>query len=241
MLKNKFPFIILVNPQLPENIGLSARAMMNCGFENLRIVKPRETWPNKIAKKSAAHASYIIDKAKVFKSFNDAVKDLHILLGMTVRKRYINKQHYFNFSKNLQNILLKQNKVGFVFGPERSGLTNNDISKCNYIFSLPMFNNKNSLNLSHSVLLVCHEFSKIINQNNTMKKNIYAKSATKQEFNNLMDHLKADLTESGFLYPQEKSKSMFLSIQNMFVKANFSSQEIKTFRGILSKLKKPRY
>ena len=74
-----------------------------------------------------------------------------------------------------------------------------------------------------------------------MKKNIYAKSATKQEFNNLMDHLKADLTESGFLYPQEKSKSMFLSIQNMFVKANFSSQEIKTFRGILSKLKKPRY
>ena len=240
MSKNKFPFVILIKPQLPENIGLCARAMMNCGFENLRIVSPKKSWPNKIAINSASHASYIIDKAKIFQTFDEAVKDLNLLLGMTIRKRYIQKEHYYSFSKKLQNILKNNNKIGFVFGPERSGLTNSDISKCDYIFSLSMFNNQNSLNLSHSVLLACHEFSKLFMKNKLIQKNDCGKIATKNEFNNLMDHLKIDLLESGFLYPPEKTESMFMNIQNMFIRANFSSQEVNTFRGILKKLKNPR-
>ena len=238
MLKNNFPVVILVNPQLPDNIGMSARAMMNCGFNNLRIVKPREGWPNKIAIHSAVYAKKIIEKAKIYSSFEDSISDLNFLIATSIRKRISNVEHLYDYNK-LSKFISSYSKVGLVFGQENSGLTNEHISKCNCIFSIPLYNMNNSLNLSHSVLLMCYEISKLI-KNYSKFPSKKMDIATKKEFNDLMNHLYIDLKYSGFLHPPEKSKSMFLNIQNMFGRANFSSQEVKTFRGILNRLKKPR-
>jgi len=210
---NKYPKIILINPQLPDNIGMSARAMMNCGFNDLRIVNPREQWPNQIAIDSSVHAKKIVNQIKVFKNFDESVSDL---------------------MKSLTSF----SKVGIIFGPENSGLTNKHISKCDCIFSIPLSINNSSLNLSHSVLIVCYEFARLFNRN--YKPNSKIDVAPRKEFNNLMKILYIDLLDSGFLYPVEKSEGMFLNIQNMFLRAHFTSQEISTFMGILKKLKKPR-
>ena len=166
MLKSNLPAIILVNPQLPENIGLSARAMSYCGFDDLRVIRPREGWPNKIANKSAANAEFIIKKAKIFNNFDDAVSDLNFLIATSVRERFLNKNHYFEFNQLINNIS-KYSKIGIVFGPEKSGLTNANISKCDCIFSLPILKNKLSLNLSQSILIICYEYSKLKNKSFT--------------------------------------------------------------------------
>ena len=234
---NKYPKIILINPQLPDNIGMSARAMMNCGFNDLRIVNPREQWPNQIAIDSSVHAKKIVNQIKVFKNFDESVSDLNFLIATTVRKRFLRKIHFFNFSK-LMKSLTSFSKVGIIFGPENSGLTNKHISKCDCIFSIPLSINNSSLNLSHSVLIVCYEFARLFNRN--YKPNSKIDVAPRKEFNNLMKILYIDLLDSGFLYPVEKSEGMFLNIQNMFLRAHFTSQEISTFMGILKKLKKPR-
>ena len=239
MVKNNLPVIILVNPQLPENIGLSARAMMSCGFSELRIVNPREIWPNKIAIKSAAHGSYILENAKVYKNVAESTKDLKFLIGTSVRKRFANKKHFFNFNNLFESFKI-YSKVGIIFGPERSGLTNVEIAKCDCIFSLPLQKNYTSLNLSHSILLICYEFSKLYGKKHIAKDNKKIDIADKKSFYELMEHLRTDLDNCGFLYPLEKADGMFLNIQNMFLRAGFSSQEVKTFRGMLRKLKNPR-
>jgi len=239
MVKNKLPIIILVNPQLPENIGLSARAMMNCGFSELRIVNPREIWPNKIAIKAAAHGSYILENAKVYKNVAESTKDLKFLIGTSVRKRFANKNHYFNFNDLFESFKI-YSKVGVIFGPERSGLTNEVIAKCDCIFSLPLKKKNTSLNLSHSILLICYEFSKLYGKKHIVKNDKKIDIADKKSFYGLMEHLRTDLDNCGFLYPLEKADGMFLNIQNMFLRASFSSQEVKTFRGMLRKLKNPR-
>lgn len=233
MQRNKSPSIILVNPQLPENIGLSARAMMNCGFKDLRIIEPREKWPNKTAVQSSAKAKNIIKNAKIFTNINEATSDLKFLIATSVRKRFLNKKHYYNFNDVLSNITNLDN-VGVLFGPEKSGLTNQHISKCDCILTLPTFNNKLSLNLSHSVLLTCYELNKLKKIKN--KKSVLHKLATKKEFNYLMENLYYNLKKNGFLKNPEKRKSMFINIQNMFIKAQLSSQEISTFRGIIESL-----
>ena len=239
MVKNNFPKIILVNPQLPENIGLCARAMMNCGFNDLRIINPRESWPNKKAIRSSAHGQDIINDAKIFKDFKSATMDLDFLIATSVRRRFINKNHFFNF-KELFKKFNSYSKTGIVFGPERSGLINDEISKCNCIFSLPVHNKSSSLNLSHSVLIMCYEFNKFLYSASYKSDNTNSKVATKKEFYLLMDHLRDNLEDSGFLYPKEKANNMFLNIQNMFIRANFSPKEIRTFRGILRRLRSPK-
>jgi len=239
MLKNKFPVIILANPQLPENIGLSARAMMNCGFKELRIINPKAGWPNDKAIRSAAHGDDIIKNVKVYKNFKDSTSDLKFIIATSVRKRYANKKHFFEFNRLLKSINFSE-KIGIIFGPERSGLTNKEISMCDCIFTIPVYNQTSSLNLSHAVLIVCYEVNKIFNKLTLKKHNNIFKKGSKKEFYNLMDHLKKELKITGFLYPKEKANNMFLNIQNMFIKANFSSQEIRTFRGILRRLRNPR-
>ena len=116
MENKKLPIIILSNPQLPENIGLSARAMMGCGFKNLRIINPREKWTNSIAQRSSDHANNIIKKTKLFKNFDEAISDLNFVIGTTVRKRIIRKKHLISFPELIEN-LPNDSKTGIVFGP----------------------------------------------------------------------------------------------------------------------------
>ena len=128
------PAIILVEPQLPENIGLAARAMHNCGLDNLIIVSPREKWPSKKTIDASANAKVIIKKAKFYGNINDAVANYNYVIAMSARKRYLQKPHKRNFTtlfKEFKNF----KKIALVFGPERTGLSNNDLMLCDCIFA----------------------------------------------------------------------------------------------------------
>ena len=230
------PSIILIRPQLPENIGMVARAMQNCGFSKLILVSPREKWPNNLAIKSAAKAENIIKNAKVFKNTTQAFSNFHYIIATSSRRRYLNKYHEKKFSNLFSKIPIKK-KVAILFGPENSGLSNEDLILSDCIFSIPTSNNNTSLNLSHSVLLMMYKWQEFFYKFkiDNIKK---SKLAKKDEFNIFMNYLKKELKDSNFLHPAEKSESMFNNIQTLFLRANLSRSELQTLWGMFKKLKK---
>ena len=231
------PSIVLVRPQLPENIGLTARAMHNCNFNKLILVDPREKWPNLNAIKASANAKHIIKKAKVSNSINEAISDYNFVIATSSRKRFLRKPHKNDFS-SLFKIASKHKKVAILFGPENSGLTNNDLNLCDYIFSIPVSQENNSFNLSHSVLLMAYKWQEYFNNFLvTEEKKI---STDRKNFDFFMKYLKKELNNAGFLYPKEKSASMFNNIQSFFLRANLSKKEIQTLWGMIKTIKKPR-
>ena len=237
-MKSIKPSIILVRPQLPENIGLTARAMQNCGLEKLILVSPRKSWPNKKAIDSSAKAKSIIKNVKVFNSIKDAVSNYNYLIATSARKRFLTKPHKNNFSSLFKEINgLK--KIGILFGPENSGLSNDDLKLCDCIFSIPISMNNSSLNLSHSVLIIAYKWQEYFKNFSKQASSNYNLSK-KKDFNKFMDFLKLELENSGFLYPLEKSKSMFNNIQSMFLRAQLSKKETQTLWGMIKCLQKPR-
>jgi len=233
------PSIVLVNPQLPENIGLVARAMDNCGLGNLLLVNPREKWPNNIAIKSSANSEKIILKAKIFKSLEKALSNFNFVIATSNRKRFLEKPFLQNKEK-LFNLIQNHNKVAIVFGPENSGLSNSDLMLADLIFRIDTAKNNTSLNLSHAVLLISFAWREffILNHYKTSKKIMKNKKALMKDFNFFMKYLKNELNEVGFLHPPTKSKSMFENIQTMLLKASLSNAELQTLWGMIKKLRK---
>ena len=232
------PAIVLVRPQLPDNIGLTARAMHNCGLDTLIIVSPREKWPNQKSIDAAVNAKVIIKKAKVFNSINEAVSNYNFVIATSARKRFLKKPHKRDFSslfKELPNF----NKIAILFGPEQSGLSNNDLMLCDCLFTIPSSNSYNSLNLSHSVLLMAYMWQEYFENFKIKipKKDILS---DKGSFDLFMQFLKYELNSSGFLYPKEKSNSMFNNIQSMFLRANLSRKEIQTLWGMIKTIQNPK-
>ena len=162
-MKNKFGFI-LVKPQLGENIGACARSMKNFGFKNLNIVSPKFEFPNNKTKVTSVGAFDIIKKTKVFNSLENAIKEFDLVISLSARKRNINKKNIT--MKDLSNILNKRkhSNIGLMFGPEASGLSNKDIAFSNFILQIPTSKKFKSLNLSHSITIVCYEIFKNLSQ-----------------------------------------------------------------------------
>ena len=162
-MKNKFGFI-LVRPQLGENIGASARSIKNFGFKKLSIVAPKFNFPNHKAKTTSVGAFDVINKTKVFSSIDKAVEEFNIVISLSARKRDINKKN-INFEDLYKLLNTRKNlKFGFMFGPEASGLSNYDLSFSNYILQIPTSKKFKSLNLSHSVTIICFEIFKLLNK-----------------------------------------------------------------------------
>ena len=161
-MKNNFGFI-LVKPQLGENIGACARSLKNFGFSKLHVVSPKQSWPNNKAKATSVGAYDIIKKAKIFENTLDAVSKFDVVVSLSARKRDINKKHISidQFTK----IISSNNKIkyGLMFGPEASGLSNEDLSFSNYILQIPTSKKFKSLNLSHSLTIICYEIFKLNN------------------------------------------------------------------------------
>ena len=237
-MKTIKPAIVLVRPQLPENIGLSARAMHNCDLDKLLIISPREKWPNKKSLEAAANAAYIIKKAKIFSSINDAVSNYNFVIATSARKRYLRKPFKKDFS-HLFNELPHSNKIAILFGPEQSGLSNNDLMLCDCIFTIPTSLTDSSLNLSHSVLIMAYKWQEYFKQF-VIKEFQEDTLSDKKSFDIFMQFLRKELNSSGFLYPKEKSNSMFNNIQSMFLRANLSRNEIQTLWGMIKTFQKPR-
>ena len=233
------PSIILVRPQLPENIGMVARAMDNCGLENLILVAPRESWPNQTAVDSSSNSKKIIEKTKIFNSLEDALCNFNYVIATSNRKRFLHKTY-----TNDHNFLFKQfpsnKKIAFIFGPENSGLSNEDLMLTDVIFNINTAKSNTSLNLSHAVVLLCFAWRDYFMIKN--KKHDYDQSlkslALKKDFLYFMKFLKKELEDVGFLYPKSKSKSMFQNIQTMLGRASLSKIEIQTLWGMIKKLRK---
>jgi len=232
------PSIILVRPQLPENIGMVARAMQNCGLQKLILVSPREKWPNQKAFDVSANANIIIKKTKVFDSIKVALSPFHYVIATSARNRYLQKFHHSSFSSLFAKVPSNK-KIAIVFGPENSGLTNEDLLLCDSIFSINLSKKNQSLNLSHSVLLMAYKWKEnFIKSENKKSKKINL--STKKDFIFFMNYLKCQLIESGFLLEKEKRNSKFNNIQAMFVRAELTKTEIQTLWGMIKKLRNPR-
>jgi tRNA/rRNA methyltransferase len=245
------PAVILVAPQLPENIGFAARAMANFGLAELRLVAPREAWPNEKARAAAAGADRIIDQAKLYPDIAAAVGDLHYLLATTARPRGMMKPVLApeDAASELARRMKKGETCGILFGPERSGLDNDALSLADALVTAPVDPSFASLSLPQAVLLFAYEWLKAQGPAPSLGRTrrhdgpaseglatSRTRSATRAELFALFDHLEFELEQSGFLYPPEKRPAMVRAIRNMFHRMGATDQDIRTWRGIIAAL-----
>ncbi len=239
-MKNKFGFI-LVKPQLGENIGACARSMKNFGFKKLNIVSPKFAFPNHKAKSTSVGAYDIINQTKVFNNTEDAIDNFNVVISLSARRRDINKKHITinDLSKILNSN--KDKKIGVMFGPEASGLSNYDLSFSNYILQIPTSINFKSINLSHSVTIICFEIFKFLNKKRFKKKGKNLKKSSKSKITSITRHLINLLDTKDFFAPKEKRHSMILNINNLFYRLEPNDKELRILASIISALSKNKF
>ena len=228
-------YFILVRPQLGENIGATARALKNFSLSKLRIVNPRDGWPNQKAIATSVDAKDILQSSRIYTSLDKSVGDLDIIFATTSRMRKVNKKiiSIFDLNKKIKN----NQKIGIVFGPEASGLSNDELNCADYLVKIPTNKKFSSLNLSHSVILFCFQlFGFFLKKNIVYKSKYKSLKAKKSEVNNFLNIIIGSLDKSGFLQPTHKRLSMIRNIKNIFYRINLSEQEIRILLGIFATL-----
>ena len=241
MSKKFLPKIILVEPQIGENIGSSARAMLNFGLNELNLVKPRDGWPNRKASATSAGALEDLNfKVEVFNNLEESIKDTSFIIATTARKRDINKPvlDASEAIKNIYKFYEKGLKTAIIFGGEKSGLNNSDLVKTDVIVNIDTNSEFSSINLSMSVFAMCYQWNIEKNIlitdgfNNLKKEN----NANKEELKFFIDRLVNVLDSNNFFYPDSKRKSMLHNIEAIFTRNNLTSQELRILHGIISNL-----
>lgn len=233
------PAIILVQPQLGENIGAAARAMYNFGLTELRLVNPRDGWPNDRAGATAAAAGTVIDNAQVFSTTQEALANLSYIYALTVRPRDMTKSVLIPETAIIDSISKTRSghKVGFMFGPERSGLENTDIVQANKIVSVPVNTACPSINLAQCVLLMSYEWSrqrKTLNLSDSgVDTSTYASVGDVQK---LTDFVINTLESRDFFVPVTKKTVMQESIRNMTSRVPVTQKDIQTLWGAVRTL-----
>jgi len=232
---NRIGFI-LVKPQLPENIGFSARGLKNFGFRTLDLVSPKETWPNKKAIATSVGAKDILKKTKIYSNIKDAINKYDIVYASSARRRDINKRH-LSFNQFIQSIKKnKKKKIGIMLGPEASGLSNEDISYSNYIFKIPVNKKFESINLSHSVILICYEVFKNLKPSYFKREKKLIDVISKKKLNTFVNFVESRLENKGFFSPREKKKTMLINLRNIFERTQLSNKELRILSSVFSKL-----
>jgi tRNA/rRNA methyltransferase len=254
----KPPAIILVEPQLGENIGQAARAMANFGLTDLRLVSPRHGWLGEKAFTNAAGAAAIIENAAVFASLEDAIGDLNYVCATTARIRDMIKPVSTPESaiRGIADRTVSGQRCGILFGRERTGLHNDEIALADMIVIAPVVPDFASLNLAQAVLLIGYEWRRLIagqdlgratefdgpaREGLTLNK---CKPATRSELLDFFAHIEAELIAAGFFKTDEKRSSMIRNIRNLFMRATLTGQEVKTLRGVvvaLTRLRRSRH
>jgi len=228
-------YFILVRPQIGENIGSVARAIKNFNITKLRIVNPRCSWPNEKASVTSVGAKDVLKKSKIYKSIEQSIADLDLVFASTSRIRKINKK--IIPITNLKKVIKNNKKIGIVFGPEASGLSNDELNCADYLIKIPTNKKFSSLNLSHSAIIFSFQIFQHFLSNKTSYNSSYKSSiATKSQVNKFLNFIIAGLDKKGFLQPDHKRKSMLRNINNIFHRMNLSEQEIRILLGIFSTL-----
>lgn len=242
-IKEKWPAIILVEPQMGENIGMASRAMLNCGLSDLRLVRPRDGWPNEKAASAASGATAIIENARVYDTTADAIADLSVVFAATARPRDMITRVLTPRQGALELKVERDRDTpcGVLFGSERAGLHNDDIALADAVLQAPLNPGFTSLNLGHAVLIVCYELFQTMDQT-APEYMVEGRThpATKEELIIFFNRLEEALDNKGFFYVQEKKDIMTRNIRNIFQRARLTEQELRTLHGIVSALYKPR-
>jgi len=249
------PAIILVKPQLGENIGFAARAMANFGLTDLRLVEPRDGWPSDKAHAAAAGAAFVVEQARVYPTVEQAIAGLNYVLASTARPREMVKTVLSpeSAARELKERTERAELAGVLFGPERSGLDNDVITLADAILTAPVNPEFASLSLPQAVLLFGYEWLKSAGAAPSLGRVtafdgpiaegiVFAdtRPATREELFGLFAHLEDELDRTGFLYPPEKRASMVRNIRNMFHRMGASEQDVRTWRGIVAALSRVR-
>ncbi len=233
------PAFVLVRPQMGENIGAAARAMWNFGLDRMRIVAPRDGWPNPKSVAMASGAGRLLDEAQLVDTTGEAVADCHYVFATTARARGLTKP-VVSPERAMQiaaERIAAGEKVAVLFGPERAGLENDDIARANAIINVPVNPEFASLNLAQCVLLTAYEWqraaSEITPERVDMAK---ARWAEQIEIEKLGDHYEAQLDEAGFFFPDHKAESMKLNLRNMWSRMALTGTDVQMLHGVLRQM-----
>jgi tRNA/rRNA methyltransferase len=233
------PVVVLVRPQLADNIGAAARAMANGGLFHLRLVAPRDGWPQPKAWRNASGADRILEAASLHETVADAVADLHRVFATGGRPRHIVKPVLTarGAATELRQLATRELKCGVLFGPERAGLDNDDMARADALIRYPLNPAFLSLNLAQAVMVMAYEWwmaaddtpPRWLMTNET-------RVATKAELDNFLTHLVSELDTCGFLHNAPKRPGMVRNIRHFFERGEVTEQELRTLHGVVTEL-----
>lgn len=233
------PAIVLVRPQLGENIGQAARAMLNFGLTDLRLVAPRDGWPNPSAGPSASGADSVLADARLFGTVAEAVADCGDVLATTVRRRGL-AVPAIPPDVAAERVRTAPSRTAILFGPERSGLETDDVALATAIVTVPINPGFGSLNLAQAVILVAYEWSKAAALVSPTLRDDLEPPAPNAELEGLVGQFDAALEEAGYFFPAHRTPTTRQTIRTMLTKPGWSSREVRALRGMLRALAEPR-
>ncbi|MEM7059191.1 MAG: RNA methyltransferase [Pseudomonadota bacterium] len=228
------PAFVLVDPQMGENIGAAARAMWNFGLKRLSIVNPRDGWPNPAAVAMASGAGRLLEDAQLFDTSRDAVAEAHVIYATTARPREMTKRVLTPQAamEEARALTAQGQKTAILFGPERAGLANEDVTLADAIISVPVNPAFGSLNLAQCVLLCAYEWRRLGGADTTETPDrVEAAQMTR-----LVDYMIQELDTAGFFWPDHKRESMVSNLENMFRRMPLTDQDVRVFFGMIRKL-----
>ena len=246
------PAVILMEPQLPDNIGMVARAMANFGLDELRLVAPRDGWPQEKARIAASGANYVIDDAAAYPSLEASMSDLNWVAATTARQRDLRKPVLTPeqaVAEAARRIALGE-RCGLLFGRERNGLETSEVANADAIIMIPVNSRFASLNLAQAVLILGYEWMKVSGRASLGRVTTYEepigtglrlgndRPATKEELLGLFEHLEAELDRLGFFNPPHKRPTVVQNLRTLFTRMGATEQEVRTLRGIVATLAK---
>ncbi len=232
------PVIVLVRPQLGENIGKAARAMLNFGLTELRLVAPRDGWPNPSAGPAASGADVVLEQARVFDTLAEAVADCPHVFATTVRRRGVTKP-VVTPEQAAMAIRSEAARSAILFGPERSGLETDDVAVARQIITVPINPQFGSLNLAQAVILIAYEWSKGEGLASPSVTEI-APPAPQSELDGMIGQIDALLMEANFYFPPDRTPVTRRTLRTLLTKPGWTSQEVRTLRGVFSALEPKR-
>lgn len=232
------PAIVLVEPQLGENIGACARAMLNCGLTDMRLVNPRDGWPNPAAEAMAAGAIEVLETARVYPTTAEACADLTYVLATTARPRGVTKEALVPRAAvaQLRARIGAEQPAGVLFGPERAGLVNEDVTLADAVITVPLNPGFSSLNLAQAVLLVGYEWFQSGDDTpdiQLMSDSPPAPVVTREFF---FARLEEELEDAGFFYPEHLEPTMKRNLRTLFTRAGLTDQEVQSLHGVIKAL-----
>jgi TrmH family RNA methyltransferase len=237
------PIVVLVRPQMAQNIGTAARAMANGGLFHLRIVAPRDGWPQPVAYAAASGADAILDAAQLFPDIRSAVADCHRVFGTCPRPRHVIVPilDARAAAEDLRGINGRNLRVAVLFGPERAGLEADDLAHCDTLVRYPLNPQHNSLNLAQAVMILAYEWW--MARETTPPRELQTNEtriATKAELENFLDRLVAELDAAGFLHNPPKRPGMVRNLRHWFQRGEVTEQELRTLHGVVTELARGR-